>query len=516
MPRAFTYNNGANIAKTLQYGNLAVESAPLVFSENPGGKTWWMGPDESNRYIIAKDVPTEDWPTPLGNIGNVRFWGSTKTDNAFISMSNALPARDGQSNFTDISSAYGWLITNGYWTNITDSPNLNIPFQIRMTEIMAPPYTGSEVTDSRQNIEIGGLYYNSYDSKVYVDTTIGISYMDFAIIPTGSFVYTSSEGYVQNSSWVPDNEWYTDLNIFWQDQASFSNFEYGVRKFEQIAIDSTNNKLFSHSNPRFGITDRKLYRFDLSTKTLEEQIDQNGQLSGFKSYDSTNDKLFVGNDWTTSREYLMVITGSDFTQPSQSLSLSGIGNPCMPVTGDDITIAPIGNTRSWMAITNSTLSFVTQSLPPSPFITIYPFYQQTNLRAAYNPTDNKFYLYAWAYAGDKSEVIIIDGTDGSYEDRVSVQNSSNAMVSVIYASNLVYDSNRGFVWGINRAKKVFALDCSNNTLVGEWYPQTYDGSISYPTYGNLTLDSTNDLLIWGKNRTSNRLLTFDLNLFYPI
>ena len=170
MPRAFTYNNGTNIAGTLQYGNLAVESAPLVFSQNPGGKTWWMGPDESNRYIIAKDVPTEDWPTPLGNIGNVRFWGSTKTDNAFVSMSNALPARDGQSNFTDVPSAYSWLITNGYWTNITDSPNFTVPFQTRMTEIMAPPYTGSEVTSYRQNIEIGGLYYNSSDSKVYVDT----------------------------------------------------------------------------------------------------------------------------------------------------------------------------------------------------------------------------------------------------------------------------------------------------------------------------------------------------------
>lgn len=516
MPRAFTYNNGANIAKTLQYGNLAVEFAPLVFSENPGGKTWWMGPDESNRYIIAKDVPTEDWPTPLGNIGNVRFWGSTKTDNAFISMSNALPARDGQSNFTDVTSAYSWLITNGYWTNITDSPNLNIPFQTRMTEIMSPPYTGSEASAYRQDIEIGGLYYNSSDSKVYIDTSRQVYYADLSTLPSGNITYTSSEGYPQNNSWVPDNEWYTDINIFWQDQATFSNPEYDSRRFYQFAIDSTNNKLFTHNQPSFSVTDQKLYRFNLSTKVLEEQVDATNELRGYKSYDPTNDKLFVGNGWTTGKEYLMVVTGSDFTQPSQSLSLSGIGRPCIPVTGDDITIAPINSTNSWMVVTNSSLSFVTQSAPSSVSSTIRGFYQQSNLRAAYNPTDNKFYLYAWAYAGNKSKVIIIDGTDGSYEDIVSAQDSSDAMNNVVYASNLVYDSNRGFVWGINTAKKVFALDCSNNTLVGEWYPQGYSGTSYLPTYGNLALDSTNDLLIWGKNTTSNRLFTFDLNLFYPI
>lgn len=522
MPRAFTYNNGAPIEGTLQYGNLAVEASPLVFSTNPGGKKWWMGPDEDGIYIIAKDVPTIDWPTetPEGNIGSVRFWNSDETDNAFISMSNDLPARAGESDFTDISTAYGWLISNGYWTNITNSPNFTIPFQSKMVEIMAPPYTGSgDPVDFTNDVLTSGLYYNSYDDSVYINTGRQIFYTDFATYPTGSTYFTTSEGYPQNSSWTPDNEWYTDINIFWQNQPTFDNGEYSFRRFYDFAIDSTNNKLFTHSTPFSSVTDRKLYRFNLTTKVLEDEIDIDSTLLGYKSYDPVNDRLFISNTFNGTKEYVKVITGTNLSSATQSLDVSGIGEPYMPTTGGTLTIIPIDNSsysgdyaNEWMIINNSTLSFTTGSLPSGIQNSYKPFYGGTCAKGAYNSSSNKFYIYAWGY-DDKSYVVTINGTDGSYEAITAVQNGSNTMGSLVYGSDLVYDSSRNYIWGINRSKKVFALNCSDNALIGEWQPQTYDSGFFNAYFGTLTLDPVNDLLIWGKNRVSNRLLTFDLSLF---
>ena len=123
--RPFTYNNGSPIEGTAQLGNLSIGVASLDYSKRPGNKTWWMGPDEENQYVIIKDVPTQDWPTPIGNIGSIRFWNSNqKTDSAFISMTNALPARNGQTAFTTVRECTDWLSANGYWSNypITNEP----------------------------------------------------------------------------------------------------------------------------------------------------------------------------------------------------------------------------------------------------------------------------------------------------------------------------------------------------------------------------------------------------------
>ncbi len=120
----FTYNPGSPIAGQNQSGSIAYGDTNLVnggddYSGNPGGKKWWMGADEENKYIICKDVSTSDWPTqtPEGDIGSVRFWGSAKTDAAFVLRVNTLPARAGLIPLDDVFECKDWLDTNGYWTN---------------------------------------------------------------------------------------------------------------------------------------------------------------------------------------------------------------------------------------------------------------------------------------------------------------------------------------------------------------------------------------------------------------
>jgi len=157
----FTYNDGTHIPGTEQVGDLAVGLSPGDYSGNPGGKKWWMGPDEDNRYVIGKDVPTEDWPTqiPEGDIGSVRFWAtSTKSDSEFIVLTN----RVGGQSFTTTQQCLSWLITEGYWTNYPgrfDGPLWN---EVGIRRFTSPQW--SSTTLGANNLTI-----NSTLGEVYVD-----------------------------------------------------------------------------------------------------------------------------------------------------------------------------------------------------------------------------------------------------------------------------------------------------------------------------------------------------------
>ncbi len=166
--RPFTYNTGSAISGSNQIGNLAygdlndVNGGPN-YSGNPGGVKWWMGPDEDNRYIIGKDVPTMDHPTstPEGDIGSVRFWGTAdQTDGEFLFWVNRIPRTQGLPAFTDPNDAYNWLTDNGYFTNYLPS------FQ-EFTNyfIYDRPGTNSSLSNS--------LLYSTSQNKLYVQPRVG-------------------------------------------------------------------------------------------------------------------------------------------------------------------------------------------------------------------------------------------------------------------------------------------------------------------------------------------------------
>jgi len=112
--RPFAYNpTQATISGTTNVGTLCIGVSALNYSGNPGGIKWWMGPDEDNSYIIAKDVPSGNFPTPVGSIGTVQFWGCTNTDEAFRITVQIISGTTQAS----ASEASTWLSSNGYWTN---------------------------------------------------------------------------------------------------------------------------------------------------------------------------------------------------------------------------------------------------------------------------------------------------------------------------------------------------------------------------------------------------------------
>jgi len=118
------YNPSASpIAGTSQVGSLAVGTSDQDYSIEPGGVTWWMGPEQSTGYIIAIPVSGNTQPTPISGItASLGFYQtSSLTDNSFIELTNNI---FGQS-FTGASEASSWLTTNGYWNSYGISFTLN-------------------------------------------------------------------------------------------------------------------------------------------------------------------------------------------------------------------------------------------------------------------------------------------------------------------------------------------------------------------------------------------------------
>ena len=112
--RPFAYNpTQSTISGTTNVGTLCVGVAALNYGANPGGLTWWMGPDEDNSYVIAKDVSASNFPTPVGNVGNVQFWRCANNDTEFVKLVSIISG----STQASASAAQSWITTNNYWTN---------------------------------------------------------------------------------------------------------------------------------------------------------------------------------------------------------------------------------------------------------------------------------------------------------------------------------------------------------------------------------------------------------------
>lgn len=123
--RGFAYNpTQAAVSGTSNLGTLCIQQLSLDLSSNPGGLTWWMGPDETNKYVVAKDVASSDFPTPLGNIGTVEFWSCAKDGESFRNLVTIISGTSQES----ASVALAWLNSNNYWTNYTSGVTFSQTF----------------------------------------------------------------------------------------------------------------------------------------------------------------------------------------------------------------------------------------------------------------------------------------------------------------------------------------------------------------------------------------------------
>ncbi len=142
--RGFAYNpTQSSVSGTSNTGTLCIQEQALDLASSPGGLTWWMGPEENGAYIIAKDVPTEDFPTPLGNIGGVQFWSCDDTAQSLIDIVTIL---SGTSQAT-ASDAYDWLVANDYWTNFDPLLQAGLIVNWDMGKVASYPGSGTVISN---------------------------------------------------------------------------------------------------------------------------------------------------------------------------------------------------------------------------------------------------------------------------------------------------------------------------------------------------------------------------------
>lgn len=126
MSRSFAYGaTGTPISGTQKLTTLYIQDENLDYSSKPGGLTWWQGPNENVGYIIARSVSSQNHPTPLGNIGSVKFARTTSfTESAFVSLAQTVTGQT----FVSGAAAKTWLNANDYWTSYESiyNPNLKI------------------------------------------------------------------------------------------------------------------------------------------------------------------------------------------------------------------------------------------------------------------------------------------------------------------------------------------------------------------------------------------------------
>ena len=143
------------IAGTTQVGTLAVGTTEQDYSIEPGGVTWWMGPEESTKYVIAVPVSGNTQPTPISGVtASVGFYQSTDlTDNSFIELTNSVFNQT----FSSATEASIWLTNNGYWNSYV-SPVLYLD----AGNLASYPTTGTTWTDL-----IGGKVFNLINGPGY-------------------------------------------------------------------------------------------------------------------------------------------------------------------------------------------------------------------------------------------------------------------------------------------------------------------------------------------------------------
>lgn len=117
---SFAYST-EEIIGCIKYGNLVVGNPypSSGYSESP---LFWMGPEETSRYVIATTLPSKDQPTPApfpNDYSYVTFWATDTTNPEELESLAEYCSNwygDPQTFLTPFD-AVSWLNTNGFWVN---------------------------------------------------------------------------------------------------------------------------------------------------------------------------------------------------------------------------------------------------------------------------------------------------------------------------------------------------------------------------------------------------------------
>ena len=136
------------ITGTTQVGTLAVGATAQEYSRKPGGITYWMSPDQTLGYVIAKPIPGGNQSTRPAIGATSAYVGfsrsASSTDSSFVGLVNQIAAGATAFSSTQASQAKTWLNNNGYWTSYNSIVTTNLILNLDATNTSS--YSGSGST----------------------------------------------------------------------------------------------------------------------------------------------------------------------------------------------------------------------------------------------------------------------------------------------------------------------------------------------------------------------------------
>lgn len=477
----FTYNNGTYIQGTEQIGDLSIGLLPQDYSNNPGGKTWWMGPDEDNVYVIGKDVPTQDHPTPVGNVGSVEFWATSEDDTQFINLTNSI----GGQSFTTVSSSLSWLRTNGYWNNYPVTPFTSSGYLISPTS----PGIGNAQIQTR-------MIYSSTNSTMYAEPDLNEGY---TYNPTPTRIPTSqiSSGFQQYLG-----------NLSFYFPTGSSNFY----RYNNIAYDDSNQKLYA-SRTKISLGTIGIVEWDISTNTLTSNkavLGTNDPIDSL-TYNPSSSLVYTFNTpLGTNNNVLKSYTSANLSSTPTTIKNDFSSAQLKLYSSTDQTgVVIIYDRSNYYLISGSTIYFTGSGYTA----TTSPNY------AAYSETSKKFYyVFAGANNGVDNNLRVVS---------VDVENQTHTIIPYgpqsggnDQTSPIAWDPNRNCIWVCDKANKLYAIDCNSDTIVKSGVTLENDFN---PYENAFAIDSDLDMLYAsGQNAspivygTKLQTYQYDLNSIWPI
>lgn len=111
MANAVLYNQGSHPTGALKSGTMSMNVSPSL---DIGALKWRNGYENNNMWVIYSDTYSQGQATQGNSLPTI--WAtSIFTDSGLVNLINTLPARAGQTPFTDVTAATSWLRGQGVY-----------------------------------------------------------------------------------------------------------------------------------------------------------------------------------------------------------------------------------------------------------------------------------------------------------------------------------------------------------------------------------------------------------------
>jgi len=191
------YNSGTTLNFSLKKNQMSYGVADVDYG--PTVKTGWYAYTPIVGYVIVSDSYSQGLTTEANSYPI--FWGtSAKTDSLLVGLINGLPDRFGQTRFTTLEDAVGWLESEGKYgiQNIFCSTLVSegLTLYLDAGYTLSYPLVGTKWDDLSGNDNHGllnNVTYNSDASGSLSFSSAGNSFVSFSAvtdIPNGNDEYT--------------------------------------------------------------------------------------------------------------------------------------------------------------------------------------------------------------------------------------------------------------------------------------------------------------------------------------